>query len=181
MPGPASCAIMRATTPKEQAVAIIHPFAPFIRPDSRVMVLGSFPSVRSRGEGFYYGHPQNRFWPVLAALFDEALPEDTAGRMRLLEKHRVALWDVVASCEIAGSSDQSIKSATINPIAKLLLTYDIRAILLNGGRATTLYEKRASPKPDIPALGLPSTSAANASWRLPQLIEAWGLIHNWLA
>ncbi|MDD4080255.1 MAG: DNA-deoxyinosine glycosylase [Eubacteriales bacterium] len=162
-------------------MGITHPFPPFIRPDSRVLVLGSFPSVRSRAEGFYYGHPQNRFWQVLAALLKEEVPGDTAAKTRLLEKHRIALWDVVASCEIIGSSDQSIEKAAINPIAEVIKGHDIRAILLNGGTAAKLYEKRASPKPNVPALALPSTSAANAAWQLPRLIGAWAVITYWLA
>ncbi|NLO13523.1 MAG: DNA-deoxyinosine glycosylase, partial [Clostridiales bacterium] len=112
---------------------ISHPFPLFIRPDSRILVLGSFPSVRSREEGFYYGHPQNRFWQVLAVLFCEDIPLDTVARVGLLERHRIALWDVVSSCEINGSSDQSIKMAQVNPIAEAIAGHDIRAILLNGG------------------------------------------------
>jgi hypoxanthine-DNA glycosylase len=136
--------------------------------------------VRSRAEGFYYGHPQNRFWQVLAALLEEELPADLVSKQRLLEKHRIALWDVIASCEITGSSDLSIKNAQVNPIADIIAATGIRVILLNGGTATRLYEKRAAPKPDIPALALPSTSAANAAWRLPQLIASWGVIRNFL-
>ena len=86
---------------------IAHPFPPFISRNSRVLILGSFPSVRSRAEGFYYGHPQNRFWQVLAALLEEELPADLVSKQRLLEKHRIALWDVIASCEITGSISPS--------------------------------------------------------------------------
>ncbi|MDD3110334.1 MAG: DNA-deoxyinosine glycosylase [Eubacteriales bacterium] len=160
---------------------ISHPFPLFIRPDSRILVLGSFPSVRSREEGFYYGHPQNRFWQVLAVLFCEDIPLDTVARVGLLERHRIALWDVVSSCEINGSSDQSIKMAQVNPIAEAIAGHDIRAILLNGGTAARIYEKRADPKPRILALALPSTSAANAAWRLPGLIRTWAVMLDWLA
>ncbi len=159
---------------------IVHPFPPFINPDSRVLVLGSFPSVRSRAEGFYYGHPQNRFWPLLSSLLDETPPLDMAGKKRLLTQHHIALWDVIASCDITGSSDLSIKNASVNPIAGVILNTDVKAILLNGTAAAKLYEKRASPKPEIPALAMPSTSAANAAWRLPQLLHAWSVIKEFL-
>lgn len=159
---------------------IIHPFPPFISQDSRVLILGSFPSVRSRAEGFYYGHPQNRFWQVLSALLDEELPVGLPGKQLMLTKHRIALWDVIASCEVTGSSDLSIKNAEMNPIAEKIAGTAIHAILLNGGTAARLYMKRASPRPDIPALVMPSTSAANAAWRLPRLISAWGVIRNFL-
>lgn len=159
---------------------LIHPFPPFMRPDSRVLILGSFPSVRSRAEGFYYGHPQNRFWLVLSALFEVETPTDTNGKQRLLTERRIALWDVIASCDITGSSDGSIKNAAVNPIANSIAGTNIQTIFLNGGMAAKLYHQKASPKPDIPALAMPSTSAANAAWRLPQLIQAWGAIKDYL-
>lgn len=157
---------------------VIHPFPPFLRPDSRVLILGSFPSVRSRAEGFYYGHPQNRFWRVLSALLKEELPGDTKSKQQLLEKHRIALWDVIASCEIRGSSDLSIKNAAANPIARAISGYDIRGIFLNGGTAARLYEKKVSPTPGLPVFAMPSTSAANAAWRLERLISKWALIRE---
>ena len=159
---------------------LIHPFPPFIRPDSRILILGSFPSVRSRAEGFYYGHPQNRFWQVMAALLREEMPADTESKQRMLARHKVALWDVIARCDITGSSDLSIKNALVNPIAGIVSGRSIAAILLNGSTAAKLYQKRAAPKPEIPAIALPSTSAANAAWRLPRLIQAWGVVSEYL-
>ncbi len=159
---------------------VIHPFPPFLRPDSRVLILGSFPSVRSRAEGFYYGHPQNRFWRVLSALLKEDLPGDIKSKQLLLEKHRIALWDVIASCEIRGSSDLSIKNAAANPIAQAISGHDIRAVFLNGGTAARFYGKRVSPEPDLPAFAMPSTSAANATWGLERLIQAWDAVTSYL-
>lgn len=157
-----------------------HPFKAFIRPDSRVLILGSFPSVRSRADGFYYGHPQNRFWQVLSALLAEAAPDNTAGKQRFLAAHRIALRDVIGSCDITGSSDLSIRNAAVNPISGIISGTDIRAILLNGGLAAKLYEKEVSPRPTLPALAMPSTSAANAAWRLPQLTQAWSVLLDYL-
>lgn len=152
---------------------ICHPFPPYLLPNSRVLVLGSFPSVRSRAEGFYYGHPSNRFWRLLAQICQEELPGDIKSKKQLLARCHIALWDVIESCEITGSSDLSIRNARVNPIADTIRHFPIQAILLNGNAAARLYNKQVHPKPELPALPLPSTSAANAAWSLDRLIAIW--------
>lgn len=152
---------------------LTHPFDPVWNAFSRVLVLGSFPSVRSREIGFYYGHPQNRFWRVLAALYEADVPQTTVQRRAFVLEHGIALWDVFASCEIAGSSDSSIRSAALNDIAALLSKTNITCVACNGKAAYNAYHKFCEPHCGLPALSLPSTSAANAAWRLDALIRAW--------
>ena len=151
----------------------IHPLDPVWDRHSRVLVLGSFPSVRSREIGFYYAHPQNRFWPVLADVFGESIPRTTQERKAFALCHGVALWDVIASCEINGSSDASIRNVVPNDIASLLNQSAIMHILCNGKRAHDLYMRFCAPVTGVSAILLPSTSAANAAWPLPKLAEAW--------
>lgn len=153
-----------------------HPFAPVWNQDSRVLILGSFPSVRSREIGFYYGHPQNRFWRVLAALYDCGVPDGTRERRDFALSHGIALWDVFASCEITGSSDQSIRRAIPNNIADLLEGSTIRSVFCNGKKAYDAYQARLAESCGLSAVYLPSTSAANAAWRLDELVEAWRVL-----
>ena len=151
----------------------IHPFPPVWDSHSRVLVLGSFPSVRSRETGFYYGHPQNRFWPLLSRLFEEPLPLTIPQRRELALRHGIALWDVIESCEITGSSDASIRNAAANDVAGLLRKTNISRIVCNGRRAHELYQRHCQKATGMEALCLPSTSAANAAWNLDRLWEAW--------
>lgn len=153
-----------------------HPFAPVYAPDSRVLILGSWPSPKSRQQGFFYGHPRNRFWPVLAALLGEPVPaaEDLAAKQALLLRHHIALWDVLASCTITGASDASIRDAVPTDLAPILAAAPIRAVLCNGTAAYTLYEKYQRPLTGIPAVRLPSTSPANAAASFDRLCAAWG-------
>jgi len=155
---------------------VVHPFAPVWDAQSRVLVLGSFPSVRSREVGFYYGHPQNRFWPLLSMLYHEPLPIDVPQRRAFALRHGVALWDALASCDIVGSSDQSIRNAVPNDIASLLEKSAIERVFLNGQRAYALYRRYCEAVCVLPAMALPSTSAANAAWSLERLAEAWRVI-----
>ncbi|MCI6376745.1 MAG: DNA-deoxyinosine glycosylase [Clostridiales bacterium] len=159
-----------------QPAHVVHPFAPVWNAQSRVLVLGSFPSVRSREVGFYYGHPQNRFWRVLAALYQESLPLGVQERRAFALRHGVALWDALASCDIVGSSDQSIRNAVPNDIASLLNASAIERVFLNGQRAYAAYRKHCGESCGLPAMALPSTSAANAAWSLERLVEAWRVI-----
>ena len=152
---------------------LIHPIEPVCGPDARILILGSFPSVKSREIGFYYGHPQNRFWRVLAAVFEAPVPDTVPERRAFLLEHGIALWDVIHSCEITGSSDASIRDVRVNDLAALLQSAPIRQIFLNGKTAANLYQKYAAAEIDLPAAVLPSTSPANAAWTLPRLIEAW--------
>ena len=157
------------------ASKVLHPFPPVFNSHSRILILGSFPSVRSRELGFYYGHPQNRFWPLLARLFDEpCIPQSTEQRRAFALAHGVALWDVIASCEITGSSDASIRNAVVNDIPGLLSRTQIQHIFCNGKQAFTLFQKHF----DLPVTLLPSTSAANAAWSLEKLANAWQVIQD---
>jgi len=154
---------------------MIHPFEPIFDSNSRILILGTFPSVKSREQNFYYGHPQNRFWKVLAAVFGDQVPETVQAKKEFLLRHNTALWDVIASCEITGSSDSSIKNAVPNDIAKILKTADIRQIFCNGSKAFDLYQKFL-PELNVDAKKLPSTSPANAAWTLEKLIAEWRII-----
>ena len=155
---------------------LVHPIEPVCGPDARVLILGSFPSVKSREVGFYYGHPQNRFWKVLTGVFGEAVPETVPGRKAFLLAHRIAVWDVIHSCEITGSSDASIRNARVNDLAGLLRRAPIRLICLNGKTAAALYQRYAAAEIDLPAVVLPSTSPANAAWNPERLTEAWRVV-----
>lgn len=150
-----------------------HPFLPVYDQNSRILILGSFPSVRSRETGFYYGHPQNRFWPLLARLAHEDVPADIPARKAFVLRHGIALWDSVASCELIGSSDASIRQVTPNDFRFLLASAPIEKIYCNGRRAYDLYERFGRPQTGIASILLPSTSAANAAWGLDRLTEVW--------
>ena len=153
--------------------AVAHPFEPVVSPGSHVLILGSFPSVKSREQGFYYGHPQNRFWRVLSEVYREPLPLTIPAKRELVLRHGLALWDVIASCEITGSSDASVKNAVPVNIARVMRVADIRQVLCNGALSGRLYAKYLLPVLGIEALVLPSTSPANAAWTLPKLVAAW--------
>ena len=144
--------------------------------NSRIMILGSFPSVRSRAEGFYYGHPQNRFWKVLAAVLGEPIPTDIAGKRALLLRNGIALWDAAESCEIKGSSDASMHSVVPTAAGALAERLGIRRIFANGKTAGSLCEKYILPGSALKLTVLPSTSPANAAWSLVRLCEAWRVI-----
>lgn len=155
---------------------IIHTIPPVCDPESRILILGSFPSIKSRESGFFYGHPQNRFWRVLATLLEEPLPPTVEKKTALLHRHGIALWDVIASCEITGSSDSSIRNVTPNDVASLLRSTPIEKIFVNGKTAERLYIRYLEPRLGIRAAALPSTSPANAAWTLPRLVDAWKIL-----
>lgn len=150
-----------------------HNIPPIYDAHSRVLILGSFPSVRSREAAFYYAHPQNRFWPMLAAVLNTPLPQTPQEKTALLLAHGLALWDVAAACELTGSSDASITRVVPNDLSPILRTADIRAVLCNGGTAFALYQRHLSAQAGLPVQKLPSTSPANARCTLPMLIDAW--------
>lgn len=152
-----------------------HTFPPFYREDSRVLIMGSFPSVKSRELGFYYGHPRNRFWKVLATVFQDQEPISIPEKELFLECHQIALWDVIASCDIAGSSDSSIRDVIPNDLTQVLPQTKIRRILTNGGTADQLYRKYLEQQSGIKAIQLPSTSPANAAWTIDKLVEKWSM------
>lgn len=150
-----------------------HGFGPVCDENSAVLIIGSFPSVKSREQQFYYGHPQNRFWKVLAAVFASPLPVTVEEKKRFVLENRVALWDVIDSCDIIGSSDSSIKNVIPADISSLAAKYGIERIFCNGGRSYELYMKHVFPTSHIPAAKLPSTSPANAAFSLEKLVEHW--------
>lgn len=150
-----------------------HPFTPVYDEHAEILILGTFPSVKSRENQFYYGHPQNRFWKVLAAVFQDPVPVIIEEKKAFLLKYHIALWDVIATCEITGSADSSITNATPNDIAGLLTKAPIRKICCNGTKAFELYKKYVEPQTARTAVKLPSTSPANAAWTLDKLIAEW--------
>ena len=154
----------------------IHPIPPVYDAHSTVLILGSFPSVKSRESGFFYGHAQNRFWRVTAAVFGCPVPVTIPEKRAFLLQNHVALWDVIASCDIDGSSDASIKNVRPNDLAPLLAASKITRIFSNGATADALYTRWQFPATGIPAVRLPSTSPANAAWSLDRLIDAWRVI-----
>ena len=152
---------------------IVHPIPPFYNSDSEILILGSFPSVKSRETGFFYGHPQNRFWKVLAAICREEVPQTIEEKKAFLQRSRIALWDVIGSCEIEGSSDASIRNVVPNDLRIVLDHAPIRTICVNGKTAYRYYEKYVQPKICREAVCLPSTSPANAAWSLEMLQADW--------
>ncbi|WP_322155596.1 DNA-deoxyinosine glycosylase [Paratractidigestivibacter sp.] len=152
---------------------ISHGFDPVYDARSRVLVLGSFPSVQSRANEFYYGNPQNRFWRVIAAYVGCEAPDTIAAKKRMLLDAGIALWDVIAECDIKGSSDASIKNVAANDVARVLEEAPIHAVICNGATAGRLYRKYLEYRTGIPATVLPSTSPANAAWSLERLCERW--------
>ena len=170
------------TLKKETLQLIRHPISPLYDADSKILILGSFPSVKSREMAFFYGHPQNRFWKLLSLLLEVPFPETVQERREFLLSHRIALWDVIASCEIHGSSDASIRNAVPNDLRQILDTAQIGQIYVNGQTAGKLYRKyqektlRETYGDCAKAVILPSTSPANAAWNIERLRQAWGVI-----
>ena len=157
---------------------IVHPIDPVFDTNSRILILGSFPSVKSRESGFFYGHPQNRYWKVLSAVFEEECPETIPEKKAFLLRNHIAAWDVIHSCEITGSSDSSIRNVTVNDLGMILRAADIREIYVNGKTAEKMYRKYTEPVLGRPCTVLPSTSPANAAWNLERLTEAWRVIRQ---
>lgn len=152
---------------------VSHPIPPVYDENSKVLILGSFPSVKSREQMFFYGHPRNRFWSVLAAVFNTDIPTDVEEKKRLLLENRVAVWDVIASCDIEGSSDATIRNVVVNDISRILKSADIRRIIVNGKTAKRYYDKYMRDAVGRECVCMPSTSPANAAWSQERLIECW--------
>ena len=150
-----------------------HTFEPVFDTESRILILGSFPSVKSRENNFFYGHPQNRFWKVMANVLNWKVPVTIEEKKEMLLSNHVAVWDVIASCSIQGSSDTSIKDVVVNDFSRILEHSKVERIYVNGGKAYELYVKHAEKVTGIKAINLPSASPANASWSLERLTEAW--------
>lgn len=158
-----------------------HGIQPVFDKQSKILILGSFPSVKSRENHFFYGHPQNRFWKVLAAVAGEDVPSDIEAKKAFLLRNHIAVWDVIESCDIKGSSDSSIKNVVPNDLKLILDHASIEQIITNGNVSGRLYEKYCVDATKRPAICLPSTSPANAAYSLERLIENWQQIKKFIA
>lgn len=150
-----------------------HPISPVFDSNSKILILGSFPSVKSREANFFYGHPQNRFWKVLATVFDTMVPIAIEEKRAFLLANGVAVWDVIQSCDIVGSSDSSIKNVVANDLCVILDNAPIEQIFVNGKTAEQYYKKYIEKEIGRKAICLPSTSPANAAWNVERLAEQW--------
>lgn len=157
-----------------------HVFGPFVNKDSKILILGSIPSVKSREYGFYYMHPQNRFWKIMSDLFEEEMPNTILDKKKFLKKHYIALWDVLDSCEIKGSSDVSIKNPKVNDIKSIIKETSIKQIFVTGKKALELYDKYCYKDILIKAIYLPSTSGANCAISYENLRKKYKIIINYL-
>ena len=158
---------------------VSHTFGAVYDGESRVLVLGTMPSPKSREQGFYYAHPQNRFWSVLAKLYGEETPAGTEDRKDFALRHKIALWDVLAECDIRGASDSSIKNPVPNDISALLSKTNVKAVFTTGNTASKLYMKYIEPQTKVKAIALPSTSPANARCSFDELLNSYTLIKEY--
>ena len=152
---------------------VYHNIPPVFDKHSEILILGSFPSVKSREVQFFYGHSQNRFWKVIATIYDYPVPSNIPSKKKLLLDNRIALWDVIGSCEINGSSDSSIRNAVPNDIAALVEKTGISRIFANGATSYNMYNRFCRDSVGIDAVKLPSTSPANAAYSLDRLVSEW--------
>lgn len=155
---------------------IVHPIPPLFDKDCTKLILGSFPSVKSREAQFFYGHPQNRFWKLLAELFSEEVPQTVEEKSALVLRHHIAMWDTIHSCTITGSSDSSIKDVVPNDLSVILDNSSVTQIFANGTASYKLYQKYIYPVTGIQAMKLPSTSPANAAFSFERLKQSWFVI-----
>lgn len=158
---------------KNSYTHVEHTFEPVYDIASRILILGSLPSVSSREQGFYYGHPRNRFWQVTAAVCGEEVPETILDKKQMLLRNGIALWDVISECDIIGSSDQSVKNVLPADIGSILTGPGIKEVFGNGGLAVRLYRRYQQPLTGAEIIPLPSTSPANAAYSLERLIREW--------
>ena len=159
---------------------ITHAFSPVFDSESRVLILGTIPSPKSRELGFYYSHPRNRFWPVMAEIFGEDIPKTPEEKKNFCLRSKIALWDVLAECDIEGASDSSIKNAVPNNISIILNSADIKAVFATGAAAAKLYKKFIEPETGIPVIALPSTSPANAKVKFEELCGKYRKIPEYI-
>ena len=159
---------------------INHPFPPLYNENSKILILGSFPSVKSREQNFFYGHPQNRFWKVVSGVLGSNVPATIEEKTIFLLSNHIALWDVIASCDITGSSDSSIKNVIPNDLSEIFQNADIKQIFVNGKAAKKYFDKYTKPTLNKDALCLPSTSPANAAWSVERLKTEWKVIKEFL-
>ena len=158
--------------------SIVHPIPPLYDENCKILILGSFPSVKSREAMFFYGHPQNRFWKLMAALFEEAYPQTIEEKKSLVLKHHIAMWDTIRSCTITGSSNSSIKDVVPNDLSVILDNSRVERIFCNGATSYRLYLKYIYPTTGVKAVKLPSTSPANAAFNLERLLTEWSMIKD---
>ncbi|MBG9980367.1 DNA-deoxyinosine glycosylase [Facklamia lactis] len=159
---------------------IVHPLKPLFQTDSKILILGSFPSVKTREYGFFYGHPQNRFWPLMEVLFQESLSTDIQERKEFLLRHQLAVYDSIYQCDIIGSSDASIQNVKPSDLKLIFQTANIQQVFCNGGTSYKYYQKYHADEFGLPGIQLPSTSPANARYRLEHLVEKWKVILEYL-
>lgn len=157
---------------------VSHPIKPVYNENSKILILGSFPSQKSREQLFFYGHPQNRFWRVLSRVFGSDEPQTIEEKRQFLLSNNIAVWDVIKSCAIVGSSDSSIRDAVPNDLSEILSKADIKRIFVNGKTAEKYYNRYIKNKLGIAAVCLPSTSPANAAWSLERLVTEWRQIRD---
>ncbi len=157
---------------------IIHPIKPIFDKNSEILILGSFPSQKSREQMFFYGHPQNRFWKVVSAVFGQKTPVTIEEKKQFLLLNNIAVWDVIASCDIVGSSDSSIKNVVANDLSEILSVAPIKRIFVNGKAAEKYYNLYTKSVIGMEAVYLPSTSPANAMWSIEKLVSAWGILKD---
>ena len=155
---------------------IVHPIPPLYDRDCRLLILGSFPSVKSREARFFYGHPQNRFWPMLARLLGEEPPCSIEQKKALALRHHIALWDSIESCTVVGSSDSSVRDVKPNDLTPILQSSRVTHVACNGALSYTMYQRYLFPVTGIEAIKLPSTSPANAAFSMERLLESWSVI-----
>lgn len=159
---------------------IVHPLEPCFTKESKILILGSFPSVKTREYGFFYGHPQNRFWRVMEILFKEKLSDDIDGRKDFLTRKKIALYDSIYQCDIVGSSDASIKNVQPSDLSRIIRGTDIKEVFLNGATSYKYYKKYQEKDLGLEGVKLPSTSPANARYSLDDLVSEWRVILKYL-
>lgn len=155
---------------------VTHEIEPVFDSNSKILILGTIPSPKSREFGFYYGHPQNRFWKVVSSVLSVDTPESISSKANMLLNHNIALWDVLSSCDIAGAADSSIKNAELNDFSRIYSIADIQAVFATGQTAGKLYKKLTGKD----SIVLPSTSPANCAMSLEKLIKAYSVILDYL-
>ena len=169
---------MKRTEREPNYTHIVHPFGPLYDAGSEILILGSLPSVKSREQNFFYGHPQNRFWPLLAELFDEPAPGSVEEKRALALRHHIALWDTIYSCDLVGSSDSSIRNVVPTDLREILARSRVQRIFCNGATSGRYFQKYHAPVLGKTATVLPSTSPANAAWTMERLLGAWRVIRR---
>lgn len=157
---------------------IVHPLQPLFQADSKILILGSFPSIKTREYGFFYGHPQNRFWPLLERIFEESLGTDIEERREFLLRHHIAVYDVIYQCDIIGSSDSSIQNVVASDLSPIFKVADTKNIFCNGGTSYRYYRKYHEKKIGVESIQLPSTSPANARFSIDDLYNQWKIIKD---